>query len=98
MSGTLHCLQHLAARDACFSRLSAGASLVLFDDAVVLALADHPESQRLAGFSVHVLYGDLVRLGLASEKLAEKVALIEWSGMVTLVASHGSQVCWSAGA
>jgi tRNA 2-thiouridine synthesizing protein B len=85
--------------EACLRLVSEGDDLLLYENAVIAALAGNDWSGNLAaivhsGVVVSVLQADLLARGIPVERLAEGLQVIDYDGFVGLVERHGTTQAW----
>jgi len=84
--------------EQCLSRISAGGSVLLIEDAVVAALQNNQFADLLntaAGKQkLYVLLPDLAARGFADSELLDCFESINYRGFVDLVASHERSHSW----
>ena len=88
MTAPLHTVHRVEALAPCLARMTADARLLLLEDAVYAALADHPQAATLAGRAVDVLIEHLAARGLDAMPLATGVGKIDMKGFVALTVEH----------
>jgi len=91
----LHTIHNPAALAPALARCGQEDALLLLEDGVYAALADHPHSARLKGWRVHVLREDLKARGLDENRLAVGLQPIAMSDFVALTVAFSPILAWS---
>lgn len=84
--------------DQCLSRISKGDSVILIEDAVVVAMSgtayDSALTTASADKKLYVLTPDLQARGLADRSLLDGLAAVDYKGFVALVTGHDRVHSW----
>jgi sulfur relay protein TusB/DsrH len=94
MTRTLHTVHAVTALSACLDRAGRDADLLLLEEAVYAALADHELAAQLGRRRAFVLAADLALRGLASRRLAPGLRPIGMAEFVALTIEHNPCVAW----
>jgi tRNA 2-thiouridine synthesizing protein B len=84
--------------DSCLRLAKAGSAILLFEDAVVGAVAGTAVADRIAArmdeLSFYVLGPDIAARGLGEMPLIDGLTVIDYGGFVDLVAEHDVSQAW----
>jgi len=81
---------------SCLAHANAEDAVLLIEDGVYGAIAGTDAANEIAAANtnIYVLGGDLAARGIASEKVAQGVNVIEYDGFVDLVTEHKAVNSW----
>ncbi len=84
--------------DSCLRLAKAGGAVLLFEDAVVGAVAGTAVADRIAArmdeLSFYVLGPDIAARGLSETPLIDGISVIDYGGFVDLAAAHDVSQAW----
>ena len=84
--------------DSCLRLVKAGSAVLLFEDAVVGAVAGTAVADQIAArmdeLSFYVLGPDIAARGLSEMPLIDGLTVIDYGGFVDLVAEHEASQAW----
>ena len=84
--------------DSCLRLAKAGSAILLFEDAVVGAVAGTAVADQIAArmdeLSFYVLGPDIAARGLGEMPLIDGLTVIDYGGFVDLVAEHDVSQAW----
>ena len=87
------------ALDACLARVRPGSAILLIEDGVLGALAGARFDSGLAPLAgkvgLYALGPDLAARGIEPERVASRVAVVDYSGFVDLACRHDKTVAWT---
>lgn len=71
-----------------------GDTVLLIEDAVYAAVQSGAASAQLSGLDVAVMGSDLAARGIAEDKLADGINVVDYAGFVDLVEAKDSTQSW----
>jgi tRNA 2-thiouridine synthesizing protein B len=92
----LHIIKHYHSCTEAFSNALEGDELILVEDAVYAAIADHKANALLTSVSlpVYVLQPDIEARGLALCPKKQTLQAVDFAGFVDLTTRHQSSITW----
>lgn len=80
--------------DTCIGYCKDGDAVLLIEDGVYAAMKTGSAATKLAGLDVSVLGPDLAARGIAEDKLADGVKIVDYSGFVDLTEAKDKVQSW----
>jgi len=80
--------------DACVGYCKDGDAILLIEDAVYAAMQVGSSAAKLSGLDVSALGSDLAARGIAEDKLADGIKVVDYAGFVDLVEAKDKVQSW----